>query len=63
MKLMFAEFWERIEREWAEAEKRAFYYYGRYGPPCDCGSFTCDECNPDWEDEYFEDEMGDEFYE
>jgi hypothetical protein len=53
----FAGFWLRVEREWAEAEKRAFYYFGAYGPPCDCGSSTCDECNPGWDQEPWDEEL------
>lgn len=47
----FAEFWLRVEQEWAEQFKKAYAYYGLYGPPCDCGSSVCDECNPGWDQE------------
>lgn len=29
----FAGFWLRVEREWAEEEKRKLYYWGDYGLP------------------------------
>jgi len=45
----FEAFWERIEQEWAEQFKKNDAYYGLYGPPCDCGSSVCDECNPGWD--------------
>jgi len=33
------------------------------GPPCDCESSTCDQCNPGWEDEgWFDDLIGEENY-
>lgn len=43
----FFEFWRRIENEWAEQFKFNVYYGGDWS--CDCGSSTCDECNPGWD--------------
>ena len=50
----FAKFWADIEYENAMRMKFLQNYYGSYGPPCDCGSSVCDECNPGWDQESFE---------
>ena len=52
----FAVFWELCEREWAEQFKRIYHY----GESCECGSSTCDECNPGWDQETL---MDDEYEE
>lgn len=49
-------FWERIEQEWAEELKRLLYYPSGWEMPCECGSSTCPECNPDGFDDGMEDE-------
>jgi len=54
--LGFASFMECLGLEWAEQFKRESYYYD-YLMGCDCGSSTCDECNPGWDEESFDDEF------
>ena len=41
-------FWENTEREWAEQFKFDSVYNEW---SCECGSSTCDECNPGWDQE------------
>lgn len=47
-------FWDCLEEEWAEQFKKVNYYDPMM--PCDCGSSTCDECNPGWDQESLDDE-------
>ena len=45
----FAAFWTLVEQEWAEQFKRDWAYGSSFEMGCDCGSSTCDECNPGWD--------------
>lgn len=54
---VFAAFWTLVEQAWAEQFKREWAYGSGFEQGCDCGSSTCDECNPGWDlvdDENFE---------
>ncbi len=53
----FAAFWLLLEQEGAEEFKGEWAYGSCFEMGCDCGSSTCDECNPGWDlvdDEDFE---------
>jgi len=39
----------------------SYQYVTTYGKYCDCGSSTCDICNPGWDEEDYTDEEDDTF--